>query len=392
MNNLFQVLFLLFTVKVLGELFERLGATAILGEIVSGVVFGILFFEVNWEILSFFAELGAIFLLFTAGYGEVHLKDLKTTSTTALVPTLSQIAVAFAFGFGIGKLFSFGFLESLFMAVAFSPTSIGIVVRTLIDLDYLSSRPGTVMLSSAILDDIAGIFLLSVVVSFVSFQQIPTALQLFFLAGKILAFLALMYVLGKFVFPAIFAQVQHMHAKEAIFAFVVMVALFSANLAELFGLHAVIGAFIGGVMISEIPLAKLQDVQSKVSGLTHGIFSPLFFAFIGFSIDLAALKGTGLFTVLVIIAALLGKLIGGFIGSKAVGFETYDSLIFGIGVMPRAGVELVVLSIGKELGIISQEVFSAIVMMVAVSIIVSPVFLKWAILQKKKKKIKMESK
>nr|WP_304364367.1 cation:proton antiporter [Methanosarcina sp. KYL-1] len=375
----------MFTVKVFGEIFERIGIPAILGEILAGVTLGVLFLDIDLEVLSFFAELGAIFLLFTAGYKEVHLKDLKSASEIALVPTLFQIILAFAFGFGIGRLFSFGFLESLFMAVAFSPTSIGVVVRTLIDLDYLSTRPGTVMLSSSILDDIIGIFFLSIVVTFARFQQVPSAGQVLLIAGKILAFLGLMYLLGKYFFPRLFVYVQRMHAKEAIFAFVVMVALFSAYLAELFELHAVIGAFIGGVLISEIPLAKLQDVQSKVSGLAYGILIPFFFAFIGYSIELASLEGTGLFTLLVTVAALSGKLIGGFIGSKAVGFDFYDSLIFGIGVMPRAGVELVVLSIGRGLGIISKEVFSAIVVMVAVSIIVSPVCLKWAILKKKKK-------
>ncbi len=370
--------------KVLGEVFERAGVPAILGEILSGVALGALFLDVELEVISFFAELGAIFLLFTAGYKEVHLKDLKSASKTALIPTLSQIVLAFAFGFGIGRLFSFGLLESLFMAVAFSPTSIGVVVRTLIDFDYLSSRPGTVMLSSAILDDIIGIFLLSIVVTFTRLNQIPPAAHILLLAGKILAFLVIMYLLGHYLFPRLFKYVQQMHAKEAIFAFVVMTALFSAYLAELFELHAVIGAFVGGIMISEIPLAKLEDVQSKVSGLAHGILIPLFFAFIGFSIDISALEGNGLFTLLVTFAALSGKLIGGFLGSKVVGFDFYDSLIFGIGVMPRAGVELVVLSIGRELGIISHEVFSAIVIMVAVSIIVSPVCLKWAILKKKR--------
>ncbi len=371
--------------KVFGEVFERVGIPAILGEILSGVVLGVLFLDVELEVISFFAELGAIFLLFTAGYKEVHLKDLKSASKTALIPTFSQIVLAFAFGFGIGRIFSFGLLESLFMAVAFSPTSIGVVVRILIDFDYLSSRPGTIMLSSAILDDIIGIFLLSIVVTFARFNQIPSAAQTLLLAGKILAFLVIMYVLGQYLFPLLFEYVQRMHAKEATFAFVVMTALFSAYLAELFELHAVIGAFVGGIMISEIPLAKLEDVQSKVSGLAHGILIPLFFAFIGYSIDLSALEGNGLFTLLVTLAALSGKLIGGFFGSKAVGFDFYDSLIFGIGVMPRAGVELVVLSIGRELGIISHEVFSAIVIMVAASIIVTPICLKWAILKKKEK-------
>ena len=93
----------------------------------------------------------------------------------------------------------------------------------------------------------------------------------------------------------------------------------------------------------------------------------------------AAIHAAGLFALLVIVMALFGKLIGGFVGSRIAGFDSYDSLIFGVGVMPRAGIELVVISAGRSMGIIGDEIFSAIVLMVAVSVIVSPVLLKFAI-------------
>nr|WP_255679893.1 cation:proton antiporter [Methanosarcina sp. DH2] len=387
---MFQILFLIFSVKILGEAAERIGVPSVMGEILAGISFGVLFLDIETEVIAFFAELGSIFLLFTAGYKEVNFKELKSASLTALVPTLSQIIFAFAFGFLLGRIFNFTFLQSLFMAVAFSPTSIGVVIRTLIDLNYLSSKPGTVMLSSAILDDIIGIFLLSVVVTFARFNRAPSILGILTIAGKILLFLLIMYILGKYLFPRIFGYAQKMHAKETVFSLVVMVALFSAYLAEFFELHATIGAFIGGILISEIPLAKLQDVQSKVEGLAYGILIPLFFAFIGFSIDLYTLGNTGLFALVVIFLALSGKLIGGFIGSKAIGFDFYESFIFGVGVMPRAGVELVVLTIGRDLGIINQEIFSAVVLMVVISILISPSALKFAIQTERKNKTDRE--
>lgn len=164
-----------------------------------------------------------------------------------------------------------------------------------------------------------------------------------------------------------------------------MIALFSAYLAELFELHSAIGAFTGGIMVSEIPLAKLQDIQSKVDGLAHGILIPIFFAFIGFLIDPYILKNAGSFTLLIILAALLGKLVGGFIGSKVIGFDFYESLIFGLGVMPRAGIELVILTMGRELQIISQDTFSAMVLMVVVSILISPACMKLAIQARQRK-------
>ncbi|MEZ5334572.1 MAG: cation:proton antiporter [Methanolobus sp.] len=163
-----------------------------------------------------------------------------------------------------------------------------------------------------------------------------------------------------------------------------LVALFTAYLSEIFGLHAVIGAFFGGVLLSDLPIAKIETVQKKISGIAYGFFTPLFFAFIGLSVETEVLFTAGGFTLLVIVLALTGKLIGGFLGTKIIGFNSRDSLIFGIGMMPRAGVELVVIVIGKELGLISSEVFASIVMMVVASIIISPVLLEMSIRYKEK--------
>ncbi len=382
MEDILLILLIVFLAKVFGEAIERAGFPSILGEISAGVVVGILFIEPDSEVLSFFAELGAIFLLFTAGYREVHIAQLRSASMEALIPTITQMLFAFGFGFLLGLVFNFGLLQSIFMGVAFSPTSIGVVVKTLIDFDYLSSRPGTMMLTSAIFDDIIGIFLLSIVATMATYNQVPSGMQMFIIAAKLVGYMLIMIFLGLKVFPRLFTYVQKMHVKESIFAFVVIIALFSAYLAELFGLHAVIGAFIGGVLLSDIPLAKIRDVQSKVSGLAYGIFVPIFFAFIGLSVELEFVKTAGIFAVLVVVLALLGKLVGGFIGTRLIGFDYHDSLVFGLGMMPRAGVELVVLSVGKSMGIIGDEVFSAIVLMVVVSIVVSPILLKVAIMSK----------
>ncbi|WP_445475123.1 cation:proton antiporter [Methanococcoides methylutens] len=386
MEVLFYILMILLLAKVFGELFERVGFPSILGELLSGVVLGIFLIHQGSEIITFLAEMGAIFLLFTAGYKEVHLRDLTSSSKKALIASVCQVFVAFFAGFLLGMYFQFSTLVSVFMGVAFSPTSIGVVVRTLIDMDYLSSEPGSMMLTSSIFDDIIGIFLLSIVVTMATYDQFPSALQILSIMSKIVAFVVIMLILRVKVFPALFSYVHKMHVKESIFAFVIMVALFSAYLAELFGLHAVIGAFIGGVMISDISHAKIEHVQSKVTGVAYGIFVPIFFAFIGMSVNIATLETFGLFSVAVILLALGGKLIGGFAGGRLIGFDNYDSLIFGVGVMPRAGVELVLISIGKEMGIIGDDIFSAIVLMVAVSIFVSPVLLKMVIRSKERTK------
>ena len=387
MEAILHLFLILFFAKIFGEIIERVGFPSILGEISAGVFLGILWIKPEGEVLPFLAELGAIFLLFTAGYKEANLKELQSASKTAFIPTVFGVVIPFSFGYMLGQAFGFGSIESIFIGVAFSPTSIGVVVKTLIDFNYLSSRPGSVMLTSAIFDDIIGIFILAVTVTIATFNQLPSGLQLMAITAKLVGFMVIMGFLGYKVFPKLFTYIHKMHVKESIFAFVVMVALFSAYLSEIFGMHAVIGAFIGGVLLSNVPFAKILDVQRKVSGLAYGILVPIFFAFIGLSVDLGAAQMTGLFTALVIMLALSGKLIGGFIGSQIIRFDFHDSLIFGIGMMPRAGVELVVLSIGKSAGIITDEVFSAIVLMVAVSIMVSPTLLKFAIALKERSEV-----
>jgi Kef-type K+ transport system membrane component KefB len=384
MEAILQIMVILSLARILSEVSERAGLPGITGEIAAGFLFALAFRPDNIETFTFMGELGAIFLLFTAGYREVHVKDLKAASINALIPTFFQIFFAFTFGFMLGNMYGFSFVESLFMAVAFSPTSISVVVKTLIDTDYLSSKPGSLMLTSAIFDDIIGLFLLTVVISVATFQHLPSVIDLLRIGGNIMAFAIVMGIMGWKIFPALFGQIQKMHTKEALFSFVILIALFCAYIAEAFGLHAVIGAFFGGVLISDLPIAKIEAVQKKVSGIAYGFFTPLFFAFIGLSVEIEILYTAGTFAVLVIVLALTGKLIGGFIGTKLVGYSSKDSLIFGIGMMPRAGVELVVIAIGKELGIISNEVFSAIVLMVIVSIIVSSILLEMSIRYKEK--------
>ncbi|MCK5216519.1 MAG: cation:proton antiporter [Methanosarcinales archaeon] len=379
MNILLQLLLILFLAKIFAEIIERAGFPGILGEMAAGIFLGMLWINPDNDILSFFSMLGAIFLLFTVGYKEINLQEVKASIKIALIPTLCSVIVPFSFGFLLGKAFNLAFMECLFIGVAFSPTSIGVSVRTLIDLDYLSKKIGSTMLSSAILDDIIGIFMFSVLISIATYHHIPTSMQLMIIGGKFVIFLIIMTILGWKVFPVLFTYIHKMQVKESIFAFVFMIAIFSAYLAEIFSLHAVIGAFIGGACLSGIPFAKIEDVQNKVSGISYGIFVPIFFAYIGLSIDLSAIQGAGLFALLVIVLALSSKLIGGFIGTKIAGFNSYDSLIFGVGMMPRAGVELVFISAGRGLGIIGDEIFSAIVLMIVVSVIVSPALLKLVI-------------
>ncbi|KXS45116.1 MAG: sodium/proton-potassium antiporter GerN, CPA2 family [Methanohalophilus sp. T328-1] len=385
MEFLFQILIILLSARVLSEVSERAGMPGILGEILAGIFLGMTVLE-NTDTISSVAELGVIFLLFIAGYKEVHIEDLKASSKKAIVATVFQILIAFISGFGLGYLFGLGNLESLVLAVAFSPTSIGVTVKTLLDMNYLSSKAGSMMLSSAIFDDIISIFLVSIVSTMAQHNAIPSSMQFLTMIGKLVVFIGVMFLLSHYVFSRLFGYVRKMHSRESIFATVILIALFAAYFAEAMGLHAVIGAFVGGVLLSNISVAKIEDVQSKVSGLAYGMLTPVFFVDIGMSVDPMSLGTAGIFTALLVVFGLMGKLVGGFVGAKSVGFNFYESLIFGAGVMPRAEVTLVTISIGREMGLIGDEIFSAVVLMAAVSIFVGPILLKFAIQKDKENK------
>ncbi len=379
MHILLQVLLVLFLAKIFGEFSVRVGFPSVLGEIFAGIFLGaMIFINPDNEIMRFLAELGVIFLLFITGYKEVNLLELKGIFRQSISPTIFGVMIPFIFGFLLGLVFNFTFLESLFIGAAFCPTSIGASVRVLVDLKYLSTKVGSAVLSAAILDDVIAIFTLAVLTQIALYSKISFG-QILTMGGKLVTFIFIMVVLGLHILPKLFKYIQKMHVEEAIFTGVIVVALFSAFLADELGLHAAIGAFLGGLLLSTLPFAKIRDVKDKVSGFSYGVFVPIFFVFIGLSVDLDALIAAGLFTALLIILALAGKVIGGFIGSKIVGFNSHDSLIFGVGMMPRAEVGVVIISIGKSMGGIGSDIFSAIVLMVAISLIVTPIALKYTI-------------
>ena len=145
-----HILLILTCAKIFGEVMVRAGFPSILGEIFTGVLLGSLLISPDNEFIEFFAQIGAIFLLFIAGYKEVNLDDLQKAAGKAFIPTFVQVGVTFCFGLALGLILDFSILQSIFIGVAVSPTSIGIVVNSLVELNYLSKRPGPLMMTTSI--------------------------------------------------------------------------------------------------------------------------------------------------------------------------------------------------------------------------------------------------
>jgi Kef-type K+ transport system membrane component KefB len=387
-----EEIFLAFTLllalaKLLGEATERLGQPAILGELVAGIILGshllgpLLFHTPLYKIesLAFLAEVGAIFLLFSAGYLEVDLKRLMQLGKESLIVAISGVTVTFVAGFAVGRMFNYGLIGSLFLGLALSITSIGVTVRTLMDLGKLQTDYGMIILGTAIIDDILSLFILAILVPIAQPDATLTIAGTGIIAFKIIAFFG-----GSALFAAFFLKplakfsIKFVVAEARLGIMFSVIFIFS-YIAKAAGLHMIIGAFTAGVILSLQPEFKTRDIEYKVNGIAYGLFIPLFFAILGTMIDLGALVQGGMLAIVIIVVAILGKILAGFVGGKMVKYSSRKSLAIGVGLIPRTGVELVVISIALSAGIIDQKIFTAIVAMVAVTVIVTPILLKQAV-------------
>ena len=387
-----EEIFLAFTLllvlaKLLGEAMERLGQPAILGELAAGIILGshllgpLLFHTPLYKIesLAFLAEVGAIFLLFSAGYLEVDLKRLMQMGKKSFIVAISGVTITFVTGFAIGRMFNYGLIGSLFLGLALSITSIGVTVRTLMDLGKLQTDYGMIILGTAIIDDILSLFILAILVPIAQPDTTLTIASTSIIAFKIIAFFG-----GSALFAAFFLKPLAKFSIKFIVAEARLGIMFSvififSYIAKAAGLHMIIGAFTAGVILSLQPEFKTRDIEYKVNGIAYGLFIPLFFAVLGTMIDLGALLQGGMLAVVIIFVAISGKMLAGFVGGKMVKYSSRKSLAIGVGLIPRTGVELVVISIALSAGIIDQKIFTAIVAMVAVTVIVTPILLKQAI-------------
>ena len=149
--------------------------------------------------------------------------------------------------------------------------------------------------------------------------------------------------------------------------------------AQMLGLHMIIGAFVAGIILSMEAEFKTKDLEYKINGISYGLFIPLFFAILGARVDFAALAQGGMLAVAVIFVAIGVKLFGGYIGGLIIGYSSIKSWVVGCGLIPRTGVELVVVAVALDAGLIDNKMFASIVAMVAVTVFVTPFLLKFAI-------------
>jgi Kef-type K+ transport system membrane component KefB len=374
MDFVLQILLLLIAAKLFGEVVEQTGYPSLIGEIVAGILLGpsILGLVEYNEVLNLFADIGIITLLFISGL-SLNQERLMKAKEAALITALAGVAFPFAGGYLLGNILGLSFIESLFIGIALSITSIGVSVRILVDLKKLNTPVGTTIVSAAVLDDIIGILLLGVLSSL--------ALQTFFsleslVIGMIisLGFLALFVTAGRWALLKIFDAARKTETHEMVYSVTLILALLSAVLSHAAGLHFGIGAFIAGVFLGD-RIRSDRILFDSLNDFAFGFFVTLFFASIGVLFSLTAETFLSPLFVPVILIALGGKILGGYLGSLHF-LKKPESLMVGLGLCPRGSIELVIAQIALVTGIITQDLFSAIVLMAVVTIILTPVMMK----------------
>lgn len=393
---------ILVVARFFGELATRVRLPSILGEVGGGIILGIAVLAWPGEVpilgditsdraFLTFIDMGIFFLMFTAGI-EVTLGQLVKASGQGIPVAIGGVVVPLAMGIALGMIFvpdsNIWATQVLFLGVAMAITAVPISIRTLMDIGALNTRPGHVLVDAAVLDDIIGIILLSVLVGMVQTGNSPSISEIAPLVATAIGFLVLAGIIGYTVLPFVDRLLLKVRGPEMHFTIILVFGAPLAFLAEFMGMHFMIGAFVAGVLVKDRlkkSEAIVEEVSDKLKGVTNGFLAPIFFASRGLHIDFAAFQLALPFTLTLIGFAMASKLIGCSIPARLTGMNLRESLAVGIGMSGRGGVELVVASVALEAGVFSQPtpvppvvaaMFSAVIFMAILTSLIAPIGLR----------------
>lgn len=386
MDVILQILLLLICAKLLGELVERAGYPALIGEIAAGILLGpsLLGLVTPNETLEVFADIGIIALLFVSG-AEMDLKSFLERRNVAVTTAVAGVFVPFAGGAVLGYLLHLSQTETLFLAIALSITSIGVSVRMLVDYKQLNTVLGTAIVSAAVLDDIIGIFLLGILsaVAMGGTTLAGGSLPIGILVGII--FLVLFIFIAPRILCRIFDLARKTETHEMVYSVAIILAIGSAWLSHTAGLHYSIGAFIAGLILGD-QIRRDRLLFDSLMDFGFGFFVTLFFASVGLLFSFTRETFFSPYIIPIIVIAIAGKIIGGYIGSFHF-LSRAEAFLVGLGMTPRGEIALVVAKVALVGGIIGSALFSAVTVMVIATIIVTPILMKhgfvWAGIGKK---------
>src|SRR5713226_4763896 len=370
---LLQLLAIFVSAKVAGELFERAKLPSVLGEILAGIALGP--FALGWinpsDTIHSVAEIGAIFVLFSAGL-ETSPQDLIRVGRQALLVAVAGVVVPFVLGFAYMKWRGDASSEAIFVGAAMVATSVGITARVLGDLHVLSTRTAKIILGAAVFDDILGMVLLATVAGLASGGRLEW-LHLGILTGEAAAFALFMIFVAPRIVRRIQPRMERLSKQHAPLIIALALCLFLSWLSAKIGMAAIIGAFFAGLMFADY--APQWNLLPRVGGITE-FLAPFFFFSIGSRLNVRLFAGDVLFAAIVVsLLAIVSKVIGCGLPLLSEGWPT--ALRVGIGMMPRGEVALIVALVGLQSQIVTQSTYAIVVFMTAMTTLLAPPLLRY---------------
>lgn len=366
----FEIAIILLASKIFGDLSVRLGQPAVLGKLLIGIVLGpsVLGIIANTEILKEISDIGVILLMFIAGL-ETDLDEFKRSGKSSLFVGIGGIVFPFSFGYLAGAYMGLDTLQSVFIGLLLSATSVSISVQTLKELGRLKTREGATILGAAVIDDVIVIVLLAFVMSFAG-GDVALGAVIF---KKIAFFIVILLVSWKVV-PWVMNRIAPLKVTETVISAGLIVCFLFAFVAEEAGVASIIGAYIAGVAISLTHYK--HEVFEKVETVGYSIFVPVFFTSIGVTAELSGIGDQlGLAAVLSAFA-ILTKLVGSAIGARFSGFAWRPSYGIGAAMVSRGEVALILAAIGLNANLIGQQMFGVMVIVVLATTVVTPPMMK----------------
>jgi len=366
-----QLAIILVFSKIAGDISVKLGQPSVLGKLLVGILIGpsLLGLVTETETLKEFSQLGVILLMFIAGL-ETDVDEFKRTGKASTFVGVGGIVFPLLVGYLAGILLGLSTMQSWFLGLLLSATSVSISVQALKEMNQLKSREGTTILGAAVIDDVVVIIALAFLMSFAGGDinlSVVILKKVFFFAGAIFV--------GWKVVPWFLNRFSSLKVTEAVTSSALIICFVYAYLAEYTGVAAIIGAYIAGVSIS---VTKFKhEVFEKVETISYSIFVPVFFTSIGVTAQFSGIMDNIGLIFLLSIVAILTKLIGASVGAKLAGFNWNSSLGIGSAMISRGEVALIIAAIGLESKLLTQDMFAIIVVVVLVTTIVTPPMMKW---------------
>jgi Kef-type K+ transport system membrane component KefB len=395
---LVAIIVMLVTARLGGHLFAMAGQPAVLGELIGGILlgnlalvgFGGLEFIAEDPIIAVLAELGVILLLFEVGL-ESTVREMMAVGGESLLVAALGVVAPFALGFGVGHLFlpEESIYVHLFLGATLCATSVGLTARVMKDLGKIQTREAKIILGAAVIDDVMGLIILATVVGVITAADHGTAMSLGSIAwivGKSSLVLGLSLALGMVISPRLFLLASKLRVGGMLLTMALLICFGLSWLAHLVGLAPIVGAFAAGLILEDTHFRDFDKKTHDLEELIHPIgllLVPLFFVRMGAQVDLTTFADVSIlgFAATLTIAAIIGKQIC----SLGILSKGTNRLAVGLGMIPRGEVGLIFAAIGASLldpaghRVIAPSTYSAVVIMVIVTTMVTPPLLKWAL-------------